>query len=395
MIHFYKHLSPLRMLYLGQHKKGQIMIDFSSALYLGLKHTKESLSSWQSLTTGMPSALYEPIQNYLLAKKIAQMQGLQMGVAAPSTLHVYIDLFHFFSRLNVALFIDEKIYPVSLYGIEQVMVKKIPVHYFKHLNARHLSYLISKHIYSQKIPVVLTDGWCPQCGKPAPVKDYQNLIEPYGGKLIIDDTQAFGVLGKRSKGNGYGNGGGGILQWSNAGAANITTVVSLAKAFGVPMAVISGKQTFLKAFVHNSETRASSSPVSNAHVAAGLHAININTISGNEKRVSLYNNVHHLKSELNRIGINLAGSLFPVQTINGLQPKKVFHLYKNLCSNGIKTVLVKGHLHPGPSLSIIIRADHSTEEIDKLANTIKQMKHLFPLSNSIQSNANPIYKRAS
>lgn len=356
------------------------MIDFTSALYLGLQHQSNSLPPWQSLTTGVPAALYEPHQNHQLAMHIAQMQGIGAGVVAPSTLHVYMDLFHLLSSLNVALFIDEKIYPVSLYGIQQLLIKNIPVHYFSHQNAPHLSYLISKHAYTKKLPIVLTDGWCPQCGKPAPVKDYQQLIKLYGGQLIIDDTQAFGILGKRISEGFYGTGGGGILQWCNAGADNTITIVSLAKAFGVPMAVISGRKTFLKAFVHNSETRVSSSPVSNAHIAAGLQAVGINQILGNEKRKQLYHNVCHLKKTLKHAGFYLKGSYFPVQTVANLQPQKVYSIYKNLIANGIKTVLVNGHLQQGPSIAIIIRADHSTKEIDALANNIKKLNSALSLS---------------
>ena len=44
-------------------------------------------------------------------------------------------------------------------------------------------------------PIVVTDGYCPSCGRPAPVRAYADLVRGTGGYLVLDDTQALGVLG--------------------------------------------------------------------------------------------------------------------------------------------------------------------------------------------------------
>src|SRR6266487_3621373 len=224
------------------------MIDFTSSLYLGMRHSSNELLGWQQLTTGVPAALYEFRRSEQISQQIAQLQGLEKGISAPSTLHLYWDLYGFLSTQQIVVFVDEKIYPVSKYGIERLIVKKIPIHLFRHLDANHLSELVERKLQKFKLPIILTDGWCPQCGRPAPIKDYSEILKPFKGNIIIDDTQAFGILGERRSNAVYGNDGGGILKWLDVNDQNIITITSLAKAFGVPMAVISGNATFISAF---------------------------------------------------------------------------------------------------------------------------------------------------
>ena len=45
-------------------------------------------------------------------------------------------------------------------------------------------------------PVIVTDGFCPSCGQAAPLPALARLAAEMGGLLVIDDTQALGVLGR-------------------------------------------------------------------------------------------------------------------------------------------------------------------------------------------------------
>ena len=50
----------------------------------------------------------------------------------------------------------------------------------------------------------------PCCGAPAPLTDYLKILRTWGGHLIIDDTQALGILGSHPGPDvPYGRGGGG------------------------------------------------------------------------------------------------------------------------------------------------------------------------------------------
>ena len=301
------------------------------------------------------------------------MQGLAKGVLAPSTLHIFWDLYGLLSTKRITLFIDEKAYPVSKYGIERLLVRSIPFFTFRHLDGNHLSEMIVQKIKKYTTPVVVTDGWCTLCGKPAPIRDYSRILNQYNGNLIIDDTQSFGILGERKINSLYGIGGGGILKWLNIQDNKIITIVSLAKAFGVPMAVIGGSKAFITDFKNNSDTRVSSSPVSIVNLHAAENALSINHTDGDRRRKKLLDNVLLLTEELKQSGITLHGGIFPIQTITEKRYHAVIELFKGLQARGVNTVLVNGHLNKIPALSLITRSDHSLEDIQYLSYLVRKI----------------------
>lgn len=348
------------------------MMDFTSALYLGMKHGSNELNGWQRLTTGVPAALREPEISRQIGKQVAAMQGSQRGITAPSTLHLYWDLFGFLADHAVRLLIDEHVYPVSRYGIEKLVPRKVPVHTFRHLNADHLVQQVKQSCTDSRIPVIISDGWCPVCGRPAPLQQYARMAAAMKGWVIVDDTQAFGVLGARkNKTRPYGKGGGGLLPWLSLQSERIITMVSLAKGFGVPMSVLSGPRNFVTAFAAHSETRVNSSPVSQAHLHAAVNAFRINQAAGDERRQQLGQHVSLFRSLLQQAGIEPGGGIFPVQSIRCPSPEFTIGLYETLRKNRIRTVLTTPHGSKQPVLTVVLRSDHTPEAIRELAEHIK------------------------
>lgn len=343
-----------------------------------MKHGSAELLKWEQLTTGVPAALYETALSKQIGNKIAQMQGLEIGVLAPSTLHLYYDLYGFLRNQKITLFVDEKVYPVSKYGIERLMGARIPVNLFKHLSAEDLAENIRKKLQRNTIPIVISDGWCPPCGKAAPLQEYADLVSPLNGKVIIDDTQAFGVFGTRKYGVSYGSYGGGILKWLNVKSPCVVTIISLAKGFGVPMAIISGKKAFITDFIKKSETRVSSSPVSMAHISAGMNALRLNHSFGEERRNRLLNNVLYVKAELHRLGLKLTRGHFPVQCIQNLNSGITRQLHQKLQQHGVETVLVSNHNNAVPTLCIIIRCAHKPNDLKMLIASIQKSCSFLP-----------------
>jgi len=364
------------------------MIDFTSSLYLGMKHSSKELNGWQQLTTGVPAALGEAGLALQVGNYVAGMQGLEEGLTAPSTLHLYWDLFDYLCHQPVVLFIDEKVYPVSRYGIEKLLLRKIPVHPFRHFDAAHVAELIKRNNTRSTIPVIVSDGWCPSCGNAAPLRQYAALVKPLHGAVIVDDTQAFGILGAgKQNRKPFGQGGGGLLRWQSLQADTIITIVSLAKGLGVPMSVISSTHQFIESFARHSETRVNSSPVSLAHLQAAMNAFRINKREGDERRSVLWRNIYLLRSLLQQAGILVQGGIFPVQTIRCHSRQQTIRLWEELKKSRIRSVLITPHGEQEPALCLIIHSDHTPGNIQALADAIikhhlllKQLDHVNTLT---------------
>jgi uncharacterized protein len=121
--------------------------------------------------------------------------------------------------------------------------------------------------------LVVADGFCPACGRRAPLADSLAAVRAWGGQLLIDDTQALGVRGEApGPGAPYGRGGGGSLCWGGIGSPDVLVVSSLAKGFGAPLAALSGIDGAIQRFEERSETRLFSSPPDHMIIDCHCHA---------------------------------------------------------------------------------------------------------------------------
>ncbi|WP_207436074.1 pyridoxal phosphate-dependent aminotransferase family protein [Sabulibacter ruber] len=346
------------------------MDDFTSALYLGFRHPSSHVSPWQQLTTGIPAALEEPPINQWVANQVAKMQGLETGVISPSSLHLYWDVLGQ-ARESTLILADDKSYAVARWGLERAAARGAKVVYFKHQDAQDLSLRLRQYVPRKGSLLVVTDGWCPHCGKPAPLPEYLSVSREYGGSLLIDDTQALGVLGARPTTElPGGKGGGGLLQWYNTQRENIMTICSLAKGLGVPLSILSASQQQIARFKSQSETRVHCSPVSAAHVQAASLALAENRRLGNLRRLKLYENVTLFRESLAGFGIPSKGSFFPVQTVKLPSRTNPYATYQRLRSMGIRPLLLEPHQGQKADIGLCLTALHSPEQITRAATCI-------------------------
>ena len=95
------------------------MLDFTSALYLGIRHPSRSLRPWSQLTTGKPAALESPPSSQAVARALAELQGCERVTLLPSTLHLFFDLFEVLRREGIRLYVDAGAYPMARWGAER------------------------------------------------------------------------------------------------------------------------------------------------------------------------------------------------------------------------------------------------------------------------------------
>src|ERR1700745_2783322 len=99
------------------------MLDFTSALYLGMRHPSCALRPWSQFTTGVPAALGWLPEAWSIAHEFAALQGCEGGVLGTSTLHQFWDLFGILGRQQVAIHVDAGAYPIARWGVERAAAR--------------------------------------------------------------------------------------------------------------------------------------------------------------------------------------------------------------------------------------------------------------------------------
>jgi 8-amino-7-oxononanoate synthase len=366
-------------------------MNFTSALYLGMTHSSQSLDPWEQLTTGRPDALYTPRRNRRVAADLAALVGCQQAMLGPSTFHLFGDLFNMLADDGIAIYLDRCAYPIAHWGAAQARGKGIPLRFFRHHDPAVLGKQMASDKTNRHRPVVVTDGFCPGCGKSAPIAAYLDIVRSKGGCLVIDDTQALGIWGSRPDPvNPYGSGGGGSLRLQNTKDPCIILISSLAKGFGAPLAMIAGSKDFIRRFRAKSQTQVHCSPPSAAAVSAAKHALAINAANGNALRRRLAQLVRLLRQQLTRISTPTTSGLFPVQSLILPSFESPQSLHHSLQSLGVRTVLHHNCNSRAPHISFLITIRHTVPDIRLAGKMLAAITFNAGFAEKIQSPADEI-----
>jgi 8-amino-7-oxononanoate synthase len=339
------------------------VLDFTSSLYLGLRHASTSLRPWAQLTTGVPAALATPPLAKTVADHLAALVGAECATLSRSTLHAFWDLFLILGKRGAAIYMDADTYPIPRWGIERAACCGVPVRTFRHHDPDDLLRQLIKDSRPGLRPLVVADGFCTGCGRFAPIRDYLAPAEEFGGTVVLDDTQAIGVFGRSPTAvMPYGSGGGGCLRANDLSCASIVLVSSLAKGFGVPMAMIAGSAERIAQFETESKTMINSSPPSFADLHAAENALQLNRKSGDRLRSRLWRLIRRFRHGLLAAGIRPGHSLFPVQSLM-LNEGDACRLHRALARLGIQAVLHRPGCKREATISFIITACHSLAAI--------------------------------
>ena len=348
------------------------MLDFTSALYLGMRHPHHSLRPWSALTTGRPAALQSPPGAEVVAEDLARLIGGERATLGTSTLHIFFDLFEVLVEEGIAFYLDAGAYPIARWGAERLAAKGVHLIDFPTHDPVSLERALMRNRRSGLRPVVVTDGLSPATGRPAPLDLYLGLARAHRGWLVIDDTQAFGILGEQSTHEApYGHGGGGTAAWYGLRAPELVVVASLAKGFGVPLAVLAGSRGLIETFESRSDCRIHCSAPSAAHLSAAAHALSLNRTHGDRLRRRLGGCITRFRRHLRAAGLAVHGGLFPVQTPSLGMSAAAIHA--RLLANGIRTVLHQPKRGLPVRLSLIITAAHRPWEIDHAAEALVEI----------------------
>lgn len=222
--------------------------------------------------------------------------------------------------------------------------------------------------------MVVTDGYCPDCGAVAPLGDYARLVAARGGQLVVDDTQALGVLGaKPTRPAPHGTGGAGSLAFAGVPPSEaIVVVCSLAKGLGVPIAVILGSRRLINRLQASGPTRVHASPPSVAHLLAADRALRLHHQQGERRRQILAALVGGFRRRAALDGLGLLETSFPVQLLPVASPVRAHQLSRVLAGRGIRVVALQSRCRGGGAVGLLITARHRLRELNAAAGVLGQ-----------------------
>jgi 8-amino-7-oxononanoate synthase len=186
-----------------------------------------------------------------------------------------------------------------------------------------------------------------------------------GGFVVVDDTQALGIFGQPETSSPYGTGGGGSLRRLAIGHGAILVVSSLAKAFGVPVAMLGGSSRLVAKFRERSATRIYCSPPSAAVLAATRRALEVNRSFGNSLRERLAVTVAGFRRGLARLNLLAVPGCFPVQPLGLPKGAHATFLYRSLLRTGVRAVLHRESAEAFTRISFVFTAQHKLNEVDR------------------------------
>lgn len=288
-----------------------------------------------------------------LEARLRHRLGAEAALTTVSTLHAMADLHALHGATGSVL--DEYAYPIGGLVAPPGSVR------FRHHDPESLA----QRLASSRKGLVVVDGWCTHCGRAAPLADLATVAARYGSVLVVDDTQAMGVIGRGATARSpIGPDGSGTLVAAGvAGHPAIIAVASTSKGLGVPITLVAGPRRVVEHLRSRGPTRTHCSQPSAAHIAALGRALDIDDRWGMELRRRLVARIDHFTDRFVATGFRVGGGGFPVLTVDvprGVDPHRV---ERRLAGEGVFAIVVGGHRRP--QLTFVVRADHSPSDIER------------------------------
>lgn len=328
--------------------------DFTSAHFLGLAPSGTSAA----LTSGRPAAVEEPEAGTRLARRLAGGQDAGDGVLARTSLHGLLDVLAT-RPPGATILVDEAIYPLGRWAA-LATAEGADVLTYRHHDPADAARRARRH----GCLVLVTDGLCVSCLRPAPLGALGDVVGRTDGELVVDDTLAAGVLGCRSaRAPHLGTGGGGTAAWLGEAPVAMVTVSSLAKGLSSPVAVVTGSTARVHRLRTDGPTRMHASPPTSADVAALAAALGNPGLD--RLRSRLTTSLLRVRHILERLELSPLGLPFPlVATHGGLRDP--LELQRALAAAGVRSLATTGRCTGRPTLSVCVRADHTPDDVAHL-----------------------------
>lgn len=242
-----------------------------------------------------------------------------------------------------------------------------PILTFRHCDAAHLSERLS-HAASFGRPLVATDGMFATFGNSPPLRDYQQLLEPFGGWLVVDESHSFGALGPTGRG---------ACELEGVSGARVVAGGSLGKAFCAQGGIAIGSSAVIDRLRTAPAARGASvgSPAGAAMAAAAMRLVRREP----QRLQRLGANSLALRRLLGDLGLSPRPSASPVAAFVHGMAADMQAICAGLWADGI-FVILSSYIGAGPEGAIRIAAfaDHRPDDFERLSTALARQLDRSP-----------------
>lgn len=233
------------------------------------------------------------------------------------------------------------------------------LHPFRHGDPQHLREELRRHLRPGERPLVLSDGVVAGTGELPPLPAYWEAVQPFEGRLLVEDAHGLGTLGRTGRGSPehFGLPAGAYLQTG-----------SLGEAFGVAGGLVAGGEGLGARIAEASRTFIGSAALPPALTAAAIGSLQIL-----ETRPDLVQRLQartlQARARLRAMGLPTCDSPVPILCVDHRDPDRNRRLRGLLMENGIYPTF---GADPGDPFRFTLSSEHTDREIDQLLATIAQ-----------------------
>jgi 8-amino-7-oxononanoate synthase len=346
---------------------GRRYINFGGSSYLGLSANPQVVEAGVAALRESGCG-YQFHRSYGIATRGHQEAESEAATFFNTEAALYLAAGYYFGLVSIAvlreefstLFYDEWAHS-SLR--EAIAASGLPNYAFRHLDVEDLKAKLRKHMRAGEKPLIITDGLYSTFGEIAPLGALEQVMMPYGGRLLVDESHSFGVLGKLGRG---------AVEHHNIPASSVVIGGSTGKALGVVGGIVPASAREVAAFRSASAGRGAAAGLP---AAASMCARSLRYVRAHPELLErLRENVYCVKSGMRKIGLEVGDNAAPVAAFAAGTEKSMNAVQERLMSEGI---FVFRSTYIGAGATGVMRfgifADHTTEHIGRLLDALRRL----------------------
>ena len=341
---------------------GKKVVNLTSNNYLDLtEHPKLMAAAKAAVDShGVGTAAVRPIigtQDIHLAleEKLARFKGTQACLVFQSGFTVNVACCQSLMSSDKDLLISDELNHASI--IDGARLAKSPRKIYPHADMKALEAILqSPEARAARRKMIVTDGVFSMDGDVAPLPEIVALAEKYGAFVMVDDAHASGVMGPNGRGT--------PAHFGLSDRVQIQ-IGTLSKAVGSIGGYVAGERRLIDYLISVARPFTFSSSHPPSVVATCAAAVDV-MLAEPERIQKLWDNAHHFKAGLKKLGFDTGASQTPITPVMVGDAKKAKEFSARLFDEGVFALAITFPIvaRGRDRLRTIVSSGHTTKDLD-------------------------------